>query len=332
MLAEAASSLGVTLHRAPFYHRLHSEHEQRNAIRDVLHRSAPDIVHFACATPWSCIVAREVVLELGFPLIFTEQYVARGSYIDEAIKDRVTRLYEMAACVICVCHENRTLLSDEYGLPAKNAIIIPNAVCVPVSRPARVKRGGLPLRAITVARLVHQKGLDILLLAVASLPRELKERFSLAVVGDGPLLEEMKTLRSRLDITGQVQFFGWRQDISDLLPEFDLFILASRSEGQPFALLEAMAAGIPVIASAVSGIPEALEHGNSGILVPPEDPYRLAQAVAWFASNPANAEIMAFRAFDFIRQHHDIQKAIAQHVELWWHTLKIRRAPKTKQQ
>jgi len=317
-LAATLTSYGLRVHRGRLYHRTHAEREQCAAIGNMLRHCFPQVVHVACGVPWSCLAARELIVETGTPLLFTEQYVAPGFRIEPDIHERVTNLYLRAARVVCVCEENKLLLRNHYRLPAGDAIVIPNAVCVPDTRPVRsLRRTQDTLRVVTAARLVHQKGIDTLIAAAALLPFELQVRFRLTIFGDGPLLQDLKALACTLGISSQVEFRGWCKEAAGLMGTFDLFVLPSRSEGQPFALLEAMAAGVPVIASAVSGNPEALAQGRCGILVAPDDPETLAQAIVQVDNNPASAEAMAQLAFWHIRQQHHVDLAVARHVELW---------------
>jgi glycosyltransferase involved in cell wall biosynthesis len=101
----------------------------------------------------------------------------------------------------------------------------------------------------------------------------------LVVVGIGPLVSELRGLAAELGIADRVVFAGSRDDVFDLLPAFDVFALSSRYEGLPIALLEAMASGVPPVATSVGGIPEVIADGRDGLLVPPGDPAALAAAL-----------------------------------------------------
>ena len=96
--------------------------------------------------------------------------------------------------------------------------------------------------------------------------------------------------RRELGLAGRVHFLGQRRDIPDLLSALDIFVLPSHSEGVSLALLEAMAAGLPVIATAVGGLPEVVTDGENGLLIPPKDPEALAQALARLLADPALAK------------------------------------------
>ena len=131
----------------------------------------------------------------------------------------------------------------------------------------------------TVARLVRQKGLDVLLTAFARAQPELGSGARLIMVGTGPLEGDLRAQAEGLGVTSQVIWAGQRNDVPVHMKAFDAFALSSRWEGFGLVLLEAMAAARPVVASRVSAIPEIVKDEETGLLVPPEDPTRLAAAM-----------------------------------------------------
>lgn len=162
--------------------------------------------------------------------------------------------------------------------------------------PARPPRDGSaptdPVRILVVARAMPKKGLDTLLRGLSLLPPELAWR--LDQVGGGPLLPELRRLALGLGIEDRVVWHGGQpQDrVIALLQAADLFALPARiaadgdRDGLPNVLLEAMATGLPIVATPVSAIPEAVEDGRNGILVPEEDPPALAAAILRLARDP----------------------------------------------
>jgi glycosyltransferase involved in cell wall biosynthesis len=135
-----------------------------------------------------------------------------------------------------------------------------------------------------VARLDPQKGLGDLLEAAARVPDA-----SFVVAGDGPDRERLGETARSLGLHDRVCFLGHRDDVPDLLRSCDVFVLPSLYEGFPLSVLEAMAAGKPVIATAVGGTPEAVSDGETGFLVPPGDPSALAAAIRAVLSDPVLA-------------------------------------------
>jgi glycosyltransferase involved in cell wall biosynthesis len=136
-----------------------------------------------------------------------------------------------------------------------------------------------------VARLVPVKGVDCLLEAFA-LVRAAAPQAHLVVVGGGPERDGLLAKARRLGLDGCVTFAGLRRDVADLLAAFDVVAVPSLNEGMGKAAVEAMAAGLPVVASAVSGLREVVRDGETGILVPPADPGRLADAILQLLRDP----------------------------------------------
>ena len=107
------------------------------------------------------------------------------------------------------------------------------------------------------------------------------------MIGEGPLHEEVAERIARADLAGRVHLLPFAPPVWPRLAVFDIFVLPSLWEGLPVAALEAMAAGLPVVASDVDGVGEAVVHERTGLLVPPGDPERLAAAIAELAADPA---------------------------------------------
>jgi glycosyltransferase involved in cell wall biosynthesis len=137
----------------------------------------------------------------------------------------------------------------------------------------------------TVCNLRPQKALDVMLSAVASLRPKLPD-CRLLIVGDGVEREGLEALAEQLGLADAVTFLGQRDDIPDVLAAFDLFALSSDFEGMPLAVIEAMGAGLPVAATRVGGIPDLIDDGVQGLLVPARDAGALASAMGELLSAP----------------------------------------------
>lgn len=143
-------------------------------------------------------------------------------------------------------------------------------------------------RIITVANLRIEKGHDTLLDAARRIVREQPD-VEFLLVGDGPLRRTLEERVRRDDLTRHVRFLGERTDVASLLHAADVFVLPSRSEACPNGVLEAMATGLPVVAARVGGLPEMIESGLSGVLVPPDHPEALAAVVLDLIRRPSFA-------------------------------------------
>jgi glycosyltransferase involved in cell wall biosynthesis len=125
---------------------------------------------------------------------------------------------------------------------------------------------------------------------------------SLVMIGKGELDVELRAQALRMNANGKVKFLGWREDIHEIMPVFDLLVLPSLNEGMGRVLVEAMAAGKPVVASEVGGIPDLVKHGETGYLVRPADEKALAKGIKKILNDPEQAKLMGQRGKEYCRQ------------------------------
>ena len=154
----------------------------------------------------------------------------------------------------------------------------------PELRPTIGLAGGTPLLGI-VGRLVPIKDHATLFQAMALLPAG-PWAPHLLVVGDGEERPRLERLAGRLGLDARIHFLGWRADLETILPELDVVICASRNEGTPVALIEAMAAGVPVLSTEVGGVADLVAHGETGWMVPPADPGAMAEGIRHLLAEP----------------------------------------------
>jgi len=182
------------------------------------------------------------------------------------------------------------------------------------------------LCVLTLASLVERKGIDVLLDAFAGLAPELRGRTRLIVAGEGP---EGGPLRRRAEERGlapRVAWLGRRDDTADLLAAADVFVLASRQEGLGVAALEAMAAGLPVVATRVGGLGEAVVDGETGLLVKPDDAGGLGAALERMLGDPELRESCGRAGRRRVRERYDAAAMVAAYEELYGEVLARRDA------
>jgi glycosyltransferase involved in cell wall biosynthesis len=168
---------------------------------------------------------------------------------------------------------------------------------------------------ISIARLRPEKGHALLLQSFATVQREIPHA-RLRLVGDGPLAHELQDEAAALGIQDQVDFVGATNDVWTQLRQANVFALASQSETLGIALLEAMAAGLPVVATAVGGIPELIKPGRNGELVPPNDHAAMAEALVALLSNPSQREAYG-REGRRDAANYTVEKAVARYFDLY---------------
>jgi glycosyltransferase involved in cell wall biosynthesis len=188
---------------------------------------------------------------------------------------------------IAVSNEVKEHLCKDLRVPEKQVSVVLNGIRTEAfsrtpdtSIRATLLDGTERPIVLTAARLHRQKGHIYLLEAAALVPDAL---FILA--GDGPERPVLEKRVSDLGLDARVRFLGQRQDLPKLLASCDLFVLPSLYEGLPLSVLEAMAAGKPVVATAIGGTDEAVIHGETGLLVPPQKPSELANAIRTMLSD-----------------------------------------------
>lgn len=189
---------------------------------------------------------------------------------------------------IAVSQASKDRLVAFLGMPPDRLVAVPNAVELQrFATPAEPGRAAVraqwaippdaPVLSV-LARLSPQKGLTYLISAMPAILVEHPDAYAL-VVGEGYLRPDLEAQARALGVEDRVLLVGYRQNVVDYLRASDLFVLPSLFEGMPLSILEAMGAGLPVIATAVDGTPEVVLDGETGLLVPPEDPAALAQSV-----------------------------------------------------
>ena len=252
-------------------------------VREV-RRIQPDVVHsflfFAnVAARLACLVeGRSVVVSSYRALPFwttrsrrlidqsTAWMVDAMTCCSEAVRREVVRSFEQRHIPIVTIHNG---IDVEQWTNQMSAEV----------RPAVELRPNLPVIG-TVCRLKEPgKGLTTLLEAVALLQQNGTPMCQVLIVGDGPAAESLHGLAARLSISKSVVFTGSRRDVPQLMGLLDVFVLPSHYEGFGIAIAEAMAAGKPVVATTVGGIPEIVKHEETGLLVPPAQPAALADAI-----------------------------------------------------
>jgi glycosyltransferase involved in cell wall biosynthesis len=182
-------------------------------------------------------------------------------------------------------------LAVERGAPADHVHFIPNAVQPPTARAAPFSHGDASVRVVAAGRLHTKKGFDVLIRAMQRL-RAWDIDAVCEIAGEGPERAHLEALIAELDLDPCVKLVGWKGDVSAFLATGDIFAFPSHQEGFPLTLLEAMAVGLPVVASEIDGPIEIIKEGHNGRLAPEDDPDRLAEALAELASDPAAAKAL----------------------------------------
>ncbi|MGY1640762.1 glycosyltransferase [Geodermatophilus sp. SYSU D00703] len=266
--------------------------------RRLLVAAAPDVVLAHNVGVTAAVALAQLTRRRRVPVVTVFHGVAAEDYRTAA------RLLDTAPRVVVTVSETIAGRLRSAGL-RRAPVVIPNAVTAPDLPDRDLARRELGLGqdarvALCAARLVEQKRHDVLLRAWARLPDDCV----LLVAGDGPERQAIESLHAELGLGRRVRLLGNRSDVPRLLAAADLATLASDWEGLPVFVLESMAAGRPVVATAVDGLTEAL-RGGGGLLVPPRSPDALADALARLLTDTTARTAAAEAARRTIAEDHD---------------------------
>jgi glycosyltransferase involved in cell wall biosynthesis len=222
----------------------------------------------------------------------------------EALAEKVRRARFVVAISDFARSQLMALVAEEHW--DKIAIVHCGVDANVFACPARSPDPDGRLRVLNVARLADMKGQGVLLEAVAELARR-DVAVHATLVGDGPRRAELEAMAARLGIGAQVTFAGnvGQDAIGRYYREADVFCSTSFAEGVPVVLMEAGAMGLPVVAPAIMGIPELVEHGVTGLLTPPARPDHVADALERLAADPLEGERMGQAARERVAEHFD---------------------------
>lgn len=268
---------------------------------------------------WSSLFAGPIAWACRVP-VFVEtlhgsEAWRKGWKANNAI-DRAVNL--LVSKHVAVCESDARFLAARKGVHASKIVIIHNGIDarrLTVSADTRnTVRHRIGAREddcilVSVARFHKGKGHRVLLQAMRRLLVQ-HPQTKLLLLGEGEEQAEMQSLCARLGIVESVRFAGYQPNVTEWLSAADINVLPTFYEGLPLTILEAMAAGRPTVASRVGGIPDAIENGVSGLLVPAGDPQRLAEAISSLISDPAARMRMGSEAQTRVLQHFTFERQV----------------------
>jgi glycosyltransferase involved in cell wall biosynthesis len=228
--------------------------------------------------------------------------------------------------VVAVSIDSSEVARTIDRVPASKLRVIHNGIALDTMPRATVGREGRGPRAVHVARLNRIKDQPTLLRAARILANQVPG-FTLDIVGDGPMGAVVRPLATELGLDEVVTFHGMQGDVRPWLADADLFVLPSLSEGISITLLEAMAAGLPVVATDVGGNREVVRHGETGLLVPVGDAAAVASAMHDLLLDPARARQMGARGRERVDAEFNIDRTVAAYEQAYLEMLDRKRHP-----
>jgi glycosyltransferase involved in cell wall biosynthesis len=215
--------------------------------------------------------------------------------------------------LLAVSEWDRRQIVEVERIPAERIRVLPNGIpSVPEEgHDVRGELGVSPEAGLVgaVGRLYPEKGYDDLIRAIALLKQDFGP-IRCVIAGHGPEQERLQALVHELDVPQEVQLIGRRQDVPDVIRSLDVAVLCSKHEGSPLAVMEYMAGGAPIVATAVGGVPELIEDGVHGLLVRPGDPLELAGAIRRLLDDRALASRLGRAARERQRANFDLDAVV----------------------
>jgi len=219
-------------------------------------------------------------------------------------------------CVVAVSYDAARVSVEIERIPKRKVQVLHNGIDLARFQP--LAAGALNLRrAIHVARLCDPpKDHDTLLRAIRLVANAVPD-FHVEIVGDGPHRAQIESLCDRLQLRKNVSFSGFCNDVSHRLRQCGMAMLSTLTEGLSITLLEAMAIGLPVVATRVGGNGEVVEDGRTGLLVPPQQPEKMAEAMLELIHSPVRATAMGKAGRERVEEHFNLASVARQYSDLY---------------
>ncbi len=288
---------------------------------DVVHCHLSDAEFTGILAGW-LYGARRIISTVHYPALLPER---QSGDIRNYLRIAATRLlYHLANAVVAVSDDVAQQLKNVFRLAPSKIKIIINGIDVEAIHRTLPNPEHLPSlsalpgqRLITsVGRLMPPKGHGYLVSAMPHLISQV-DKVRLLLAGDGDLKASLEQLSQDLKVQDAISFLGSRSDVPDILAISDVFVLPSVSEGTSLALLEAMAASKPIVATDIPGNRAVLRHGHNCLLVPPGNPEKLADAISFLLNHPRIAAEYGENAYQDVCQRFNIDETITQLIALW---------------
>lgn len=290
-----------------------------------MHRKKYDIIHFHGASlplllnlPVAKVLGKSVIAKVAAAKLGIEAGALKGRYL--GLGSLMARMFHMVDGFVATTAEiEEGLRSDGFQAGRINRItnFVDSDFIREKTTPQKEFNGSEhhPVVAFS-GRFISRKGINYLLDAWSVVIQKFP-RARLVLMGDGPLLAEMKGMAVELALTASVDFLGHIQEVTDELRKADIFVLPSLQEGMPNALLEAMACGLPPVATRIGGVTDIILDGENGILVEPADAENLAGGMCRLLENQELTRRIAVRARKTISDRFSLESIAPKYIDLY---------------
>lgn len=288
---------------------------------NIVHSHGAGFPLFICL-PLLKLLRKKVIAKVASSNQGIELGSLSGRYI--GLGSLMTMVLKRADIIVATTVEIEEALKKD-GFQAERIKRLPNFIDINLFSPASAdekealkKRLGLGGQRIVTfsGRFIECKGVAFLLRAWKDISAKIQD-VRLALLGDGLLFSEMKSLAQEMGISDSVFFYGHVSDIRDFLHATDVFVLPSLYEGMPNSLLEAMACGLPVVASRIGGVVDIVKNGENGIITEPGDANSLASGIGKLLADKNLADTLAFNAHKTIREAYSLDNIAMKYIEFY---------------
>lgn len=294
-------------------------------LAEIFHRQRIEVVH---SHNWTTFLYAVLAARLAsVPVILHGEHGRDTEQYEHNWKKSWVRKYLASCCdqLTAVSSDIAELLRNTWGVPEWKISLIPNGVMLDKFKAVRArdpaKRAlGIAAHAPAIGAVIGYirpvKDLRTLFMAFALVRKRVPDA-QLLVVGHAPDLRQFENLAKELAITGAVHFLGKRSDIPEIMSAFDVYVNSSIYEGMSNTILEAMASGVPVVATAVGGTPSIVSDGVNGFLVPPKAPEPMSEAISHLLLDPKEHEAISRAGRQHVERHHNFQDTVKRHEALY---------------
>jgi len=330
LAADRLSEAGVAVEIVPMKREISPLADMRalRSLTDLFRRQHFDVIHCHSSKAgflgrWAARKARSQAAVVYSPHAFAFQMrvCPRRRWLYVQLERWAGRWTDL---LVCTCEGERSLAVENRIVPPERTAVVPNGVdlsrlVVGADGNAFREELGVPAehRLVgSVGALAPQKGHSYLVEAARIVLEELPDTTFL-VAGEGPQREKLTAQAQDAGLGERLQLLGQRDDIPRLLASLDLFVLPSLWEGLPYALLEAMAVGVPVVASDITGVTDLVRPGDTGWLAPPADAAALAATIVRALSQVQASAVMAGRARELVATEHTRERMLSALAEVY---------------
>lgn len=325
-LIKESLELGVKVFQNPYFVR------RLNFIKDVkafypvykaMKQFKPDIIHAhsskagLIARFWSWVLNLKPIIFTAHGWVFTEG----RSFLNRWIFAQIERIAaKVTTKIICVSEHDKRLALKFKVAPPEKLIVIHNGIDMNLFKDIEKKRIYDDKLVVTfIGRLAPQKNLFLLIDAAEDI-----NNAEFWIVGDGELREKIRKYIHKKNLESKVILYGERYDIPNILSQSDIFVLPSSWEGLPLTIIEAMMAGLPVVASNVGGVSELIDDGVTGFLIPPGDSVKFAEAIKKLIADENLRKKMGEVGREKAMREFNLEKMLSKTMEVYCEVLKLK--------